>query len=180
MDRSAHIFLCPSDFCSLQRSLHRSSDCAPHTMGPKKARLDVTVKAEQGLDQPVADATLSHYFVGLNLSTSAVLKHKKFKELRASDGLGVDKGGSHPMFDKSLYDKMVAGKSDEYTCSGSIGWFSEMWQPIAGVPFNGSMVEDFKETRFKKPSRSAFPPSRPTPRPPELGDRRAPSVASDR
>ena len=179
MDRSAHIFLCSSDFCSLQRSFSRSSDCAPHTMG-KKPRLDVTVKAEQGLDQPVADATLSHYFVGLNLSTSAVLKHKKFKELRASDGLGVDKGGSHPMFDKALYDKMVAGKSDEYTCSGSIGWFSEMWQPIAGVPFNGSMVEDFKETRFKKPSRSAFPSSRPTPHPPELGDRRAPSVASDR
>ena len=179
MDRSAHIFLCSSDFSSLQRSPYRSSDCAPHTMGPKKQRLDVTVKAEQ-LDQPVATATLSHYFVGLNLSTSAVLTHKKFKELRASDGLGVEKGGSHPMFDKALYDKMVAGKSDEYTCSGSIGWFNEMWQPIVGVPFNDSMVEDFKETRFKKPSRSAFPPSRPTPHPPELGDRRVPSVASDR
>ena len=163
----------------VRSSDRRSSDCAPHTM-PKKARLDVTVKAEQGLDQPVADATLSHYFVGLNLSTSAVLKHKKFKELRTSDGLGVDKGGSHPMFDKAMYDKMVAGKSDEYTCSGSIGWFNELWQPVAGVPFNGSMVQDFTMTRFKKPSRCAFPPSRPTPHSPELSDRRAPSVASDR
>ena len=101
-------------------------------------------------------ATMSKYLVEVNSCVEAVLKNKKFKGLRSSDGLGVDKGGSQQIFDKAAYDKMVAGKSDEYTCSGSLGWFNELWQPIAGVPFNGPMVHEFKETRFNKPSRIAF------------------------
>ena len=120
-------------------------------------RSDVTDKADpRAADAVVVDANLSKYLVELADGVEAVLKNKKIKGLRSSDGLGVDKGGSQQIFDKAAYDKMVAGKSDEYTCSGSLGWFNELWQPIAGVPFNGPMVHEFKDTRFNKPSRIAF------------------------
>ena len=110
-------------------------------------------------------ATLGNaYPVTLHDKTTETWKHKKFKDVRSSDGLDVARGGSMDVFDKALFDKMVAGKSEGYTCSGCNAWFDPLWQTVS-VPFNASLVNELTSTKFKKPSRNAlfsYPPPPPT------------------